>query len=165
MKNNTQFLLSLPLLCFIFVGCGDREEELRQIREQQNDRQIVRDPGLTQGRCLGDEDRPHLYGANLDFAHNVQNCVVTNFFAATADLDKVCLKNKYAHMTDGCIDCFAELTKCTADNCKGACMWDSTGAACEICSTQYCHEKMWNCSGIPSSDIPSLHPRLIEANP
>lgn len=164
MKNNTRFLLSLPLLCLVFVGCGDHEAELRRIRDQQNDRQIIQDPQTTRAQCLGDEDKMLMYGANLDFAHDVQNCVVTNVWAMTADLNKVCLKDKHPLMNDGCIDCFAELTKCTADNCKWDCMGDAAGAACEICSTQNCHEKMWNCSGLPSKDIPSLHPRLDEAN-
>lgn len=162
MKNNTRFLLSLPLLCSIFVGCGDHEAELRQIREQQNERQIVQDPRTTQGRCLGDQDKPLMYGANLAFAHDVKDCVEIGL--GTADLNTGRLKERRPQMTDGCIDCFAQLTKCTANNCKLACMFDSASAACEYCSIESCHAQMFECSGIPTKDIPTLHPGLNEAN-
>jgi len=159
MSKNTKFLYFLPLLCLTYMGCGDVEAELKRIREETNDAQINR-PAPTQARCRGDEDKPLMRADNIEFARKMEKCVVkdirVDFWNSTAHLDMPCFKGHYPKMSDGCVDCFAQLTKCTADNCKADCMMDSAGDACTRCSTENCRDLMWACSGVLHSDLPRL---------
>jgi hypothetical protein len=113
-------------------------------------------------------------GDNIVFARDMEQCVVTDVWAASAHLDTGCLKGSYANMADGCLDCFAKLTKCVADSCTKKCGpwpigYGSNSDECELCSIKACHGdhtgviktppgafSMWECSGIKSPDLPRL---------
>ncbi len=153
---NTIFLAAL--LSLVVVGCGGVDEETRAAAAAIDQMQSnIKDSDVkpeSSNLCQGPTDKKQMFRENSKFANNMDDCVELGFF--DADLNTQCLNGRYPEMTTGCIDCFAKLTKCAVNSCMGPCMADKTGEDCEKCQKGKCHKEMYKCSGVVSTDIPSL---------
>jgi len=161
MLNKSNFLYLLPLFCLSLTNCGYPEAEIERIRQEQHDAQIKIDPSQTKGRCLAEGDKSLLFSDNVQFARDMEQCVIkhirVDFWNSWAELNKEKFKGFYPQMTDGCIDCFDEMTRCAADNCKSPCAGDSASDSCQTCSEEFCGDQMLQCSGILTENLPKLH--------
>jgi hypothetical protein len=167
MLRKSNFLYLLPLLSLSFTSCGYPEAEIERIHQEQHDAQIKIDPSQTKSKCLAEEDRSLLFSDNLQFARDMEQCIIKHInillpWNSWAELDKGKFKGFYPQMTDGCIDCFDQMTRCAADNCKTPCVGDSASDSCQTCSEEYCGMEMLMCSGIRSEDLPKLHRRSTQ---
>lgn len=146
---NAIYIIVTLLVCA--TGCGP-DHDLKGIESQIKNEETKLVPGTA---CLGENDKKHMFGENIEFAKNVDRCVEKSW---NAHLRKSDFKAIYPQMSDGCIDCFDRLVKCSAANCSWDCGIAGTADSpnCEACNKLYCHLKMFQCSGIPSADVPSL---------
>lgn len=113
------------------------------------------------GFCDIDENRVHLYGENHVFAEHIAYCVTIDVFSLSAHLDTQCVAAKYDRMTSQCINCFADYTKCAAQNCVSDCApWPrgrgKRSIECKKCSWFKCGDNMKKCTGLPLRRIPDF---------
>jgi hypothetical protein len=151
------------LLLVMLSGCGMSDQEaassLAQVQSQITDRQSKPD-AETANLCQGETDKKHMFGSNLEFAKAIQDSVKRSGFSAY--FDKGDFKKKYPEMTDACVDCFDQLTKCAVNNCGWGICSDLMGTPqpetfqCQDCSAKACHDAMFKCSGVRTKEIPSL---------
>ena len=101
------------------------------------------------GACTG-SDLNYFYKQNYAFAERMKEC------SGVFGLDMGCFKETYADMSEGCLDCFSEITSCTISNCVGACIMDGRSEQCSSCSVNTCGAAMQACSGVSSDYWPDF---------
>ena len=132
----------------------EEEREYEQLIEEDETEAEIKNP---KGHCDTREIRRHLYAENIEFANNVDSCVYIKYFSLSADFDSVCLKNKYPELPDGCVDCFAQLTRCAVNHCKKDCaLYGKTSLDCKACTTDACTDDWVKCAGVSRILIPDL---------
>lgn len=104
------------------------------------------------GACT-DYDKTHLFPENYAFAEAWGSA------SGYSGLDLTRFRKKYpeaVNMTDECLGCFNQMTKCSVSPCAFKCMFDRTSTECRQCSLENCGEEMQTCSGVSPAQLPDF---------
>src|SRR5258706_12408957 len=106
---------------------------------------------FAQAACNNGQDLQQVYKGNTAFAEALEAC------SSIGGLDTSCFSERCSGLTDACLGCFANASKCTADNCAWTCMTNGARSTeCGDCSHQYCGGNLQNCTGLPPEYWPEF---------
>ncbi len=110
------------------------------------------DDGGAEGACINDQDEAVL--AESDPRDATTNCAF-GCIMQPDDQKQQCFREclqEEMDLTDGCADCFADITLCVFDSCLPGCM-NPEGAECVACMEEAgCNAAFAECSGLDPTD-------------
>jgi len=108
--------------------------------------------GALQGACSQQDREDYVHDASLKFTNQLRACSKDTWAKNAKNL--ACLTRTLPSLSRGCAQCYADMASCARDNCKMACMMDSTGNKCIGCANENCQAALVKCTGVARADLP-----------
>jgi hypothetical protein len=104
------------------------------------------------GACSKMDRDDYIHKDDQEFIHQVQSCGSRS--PGNRERFAACLTKNLPSLSDGCVDCFADMSRCAFEHCKTACVISTASDGCKECASHHCEESLVSCSGVAGADLP-----------
>jgi hypothetical protein len=104
------------------------------------------------GACSASDRKKYIHDPNPDYIAGVRRCSRASW--AHKEKTTACLQKTFSGLSKSCAECFADMAKCSLNNCKLACALSSTSKKCINCANENCQSDLIECTGVERQDLP-----------
>merc|ERR1719378_1080325 len=99
-------------------------------------------PASAAGACTADDATK---SNSVKFSCDAVACAKKNFFKLAGT--SACIQ-KEDGISEGCANCFGQVSQCVVKNCAIHCLADPTAPACQTCGHKSCDDLAKSCTGL-----------------
>ncbi len=104
-----------------------------------------------QGACSEKDRLEHIHDDNPRFIDQVKIC--SRITWAKKPQNVACIVKTLPLLSKKCACCFADMARCSLENCKLACMFRPKSERCVNCAIENCRPALIRCTGVAAADL------------
>jgi len=106
----------------------------------------------TTNACTEQDRKKYIHDPNPEFITRLRACSRKTW--ANKKKNLACLHKTFPALSEPCATCFADMAKCSLNNCKLACAVNDKSEGCIKCANKNCQPDLIACTGVKRQDLP-----------